>query len=153
MSTGAGSSGAGSSLSGVDVVAVGTTPKKSPVPALRYEGSVRDWTLNQYGQFEAVTPNEQAVVLSICVKKGSVLSSPNTGSTFHEIEYLGSPNLGTDVTNRVMSSNPISRLVASGSVSISKVEYQVTKLGLKVAVYFVDLETDPNKLSGPVTWS
>lgn len=152
MSTGAGSYSAGSGFAGVDGVVVGVTPKKTVVAAMRYEGSVKDWQLDANNNFAAVTPNEQAVVLSIAVKQGSVKSSPTTGNTLHEILYLGSQNLGSDITNRVMTSNPIARLVAAGSVSIEKIEYQATKIGLKVAVYFKDLEVDQNKLSS-VTWS
>ncbi len=113
---------------------------------MRYEGSVKDWQLDEDNNFIGVTPNEQAVVLSMCIRQGSVKSSPETGNTLYQIEYLGSPNLGADITNRVMQSNPIARLVAEGSVSINKIDYQASRLGLKVAVYFSDLDVDPNKV-------
>jgi hypothetical protein len=152
MSTGAGSGSAGSTLSGLDGVAVGQTPKKTVVAAMRYEGSTKDWELDANRNFAAVTPNEQAVVLSVCVRQGSIKASPDTGSTLHEILYLGQPNIGSDITNRIMSSNPIARLVAAGSVSIDKILYQTSKVGIKVAVYFRDLEADKNKLNS-VHWS
>jgi hypothetical protein len=153
MSTGAGAEMAGSSLSGFDAAVVGVTPKRTVVAAMRYEGSSKDWELVAGGNFAAVTPNEQGAALSMAIKKGSIKSSPDTGNTLHEIIYLGSPNLETDITNRVMSSNPISRLVAENSISIDKILYQVTKYGLKVATYFRDLDVDPNRLAGPATWS
>ncbi len=150
MSTGAGSGSAGSTLSGLDGVVNGVAYKKSAMAAMRYEGSSKDWELDADNNFVAVTPNEQAAVLSVVVRQGSIKSSPETGSTLHEIVYLGSPNLGTDVTNRVMSSNPLSRLVSENKVSVEKIDYQATKSGLKVAVYFKDLEVNKNKLASAV---
>lgn len=152
MSTGAGVERAGSTLSGYDAIAVGTKLRKTAVAAMRYEGSVRDWQLDAQNNFAAVTPNEQAVVLSLAVKQGSIKSSPETGNTLHEILYLGDPNLGADITSRVMKSNPLERLVSEGSVSIDRIDHETTKLGLKVAIYFRDLDVDKNKLSS-VTWS
>lgn len=153
MSTGAGSSSAGSGLSGIGGVTVGTTSTKTRVVAMRYEGSVKDWQLDANNNFAAVTPNEQGVVLSVAIKQGSIKSSPTTGSTLHEIVYLGSPNLGADITNRVMLSNPIARLVSDGAVSIDKIDYQIIGGNrLAIAVYFRDLEVDPNFLNR-TNWS
>jgi hypothetical protein len=153
---GIGSSPAGLGLSGADPVIPGSDPRKTIVAAMRYEGLTKDWELDANENFAAVTPNEQAIVLAIAVKQGELRSSPTTGNTLHEILYLGSPNLGTDITNRVLSANPIARLIAAGSVSIDRIDYQVsTNPGagrLKVAVYFRDLDVDPNKLN-PVIWS
>jgi hypothetical protein len=152
MSTGAGSGSAGSTLSGSDGIVTGVTYKKTVVAAMRYEGSVKGWELDANNNFAAVTPNEQGVVLSMAVRKGSIMSSPETGNTLHEILYFGSPNIESDITNRVMTSNPIARLVAAGSVSIERILYQVTKKCLKVAVYFKDLDVDKNRVN-PVHWS
>jgi len=151
MSTGAGSSSAGFNRSGFDPIVTGPATRLIGVAAMRYEGSTKDWELDEENNFVGVTPNEQAVVLSMCIKQGSIKSSPTTGNTLHQILYLGSPNLGADITNRVMLSNPIARLVADGSVSISKIAYLTGKMGLRVAVYFADLDTDPNKII-PVHW-
>ncbi len=152
MSTGIGSESAGSGLSGIGSVVIGITPKKTIVPAMRFEGSSRDWELDAKNNFVAVTPNEQGVVLSMCVNQGDIKSSPTTGNTIGQIQYLGSPNLGADVTNRVMTSNPIARLVAAGAVSIEKIDYSTAGNKLAVVVYFRDLEVDPNRLN-PVSWS
>lgn len=113
---------------------------------MRYEGSLKDWELDEAYNFVGVTPNEQAVVLSMCIRQGSIRSSPSTGNTLSEIVYLGSPNLEADITNRVMLSNPISRLSSDGKVLIKKIQYLTGKFGLRVAVYFADLEVDPNKI-------
>lgn len=150
--SGAGSSGAGLGLAGLDEVIVSVDPVKSTVIALRYEGATKDWELDANNNFSGVTANEQGVALSICVRQGSILSSPTTGSTLHEIEYLGAINLGADITNRVMTSNPIARLVAAKSVSIEKIEYSVRSHKLAIAVYFKDLDVDPNRIN-PVYWS
>lgn len=152
MSTGIGAGSAGSGLSGIDGVVVGTTSKKTIVPAMRYEGSAKDWVLDVNGNFRAVSPNEQAVALSMSVKQGDIKSSPTTGNTLYQIEYLGSANIGADVTNRVMQSNPIARLVADGSISIDKVDYSTKGKKLAVAVYFRDLDVDPNIINR-VNWS
>lgn len=151
MSTGAGISGAGVTLSGLDAIVTGPAKRRTLVAAMRYEGSTKDWELDQDNNFVGVTPNEQAVVLSMCVRQGSIKSSPTTGNTLGEILYLGSPNIEADITNRVMLSNPIARLVDSGSISIQRIAYLTGKFGLRVAVYFADLDVDPNKII-PVHW-
>jgi len=151
MSTGAGSNNAGTSLSGSDTIVVAASNHKVPVVAMRYEGSIRDWELDEEKNFVWVTPNEQGVALSMSIRQGSVKSSLTTGNTLHEILYLGQDNIGADVTNRVMLSNPIARLVANNNVSIDKIVYQTSKRGLKVAVYFRDLDVDPNTLK-PIYW-
>ncbi len=150
---GVGSSKAGLGLSGVDPVIPGSDPTKTRVAAMRYEGSTQDWQLDVNGNFAAVTPNEQGVVLSLAIKQGDIKSSPTTGSTLHQIEYLGAQNLGADITNRVMTSNPIARLVAAKSVSIDKIDFQIVNRNkLAIAVYFRDLDVDPNVLNR-ATWS
>jgi hypothetical protein len=150
---GAGSARAGLGLSGVNPVIPGSDPTKTNVVAMRYEGSTKDWELDANNNFAAVTPNEQGVVLSMSINQGDIKSSPTTGNTIGQIEYLGATNLGQDVTNRVMTSNPIARLVAAGSVSIDKIDYKiVNKNKLAVVVYFRDLDVDPNRVN-PVTWS
>lgn len=150
---GAGSARAGLGLSGADPVVPGSDPSKTVVVAMRYEGSTQDWQLDSNRNFAAVTPNEQGVVLSLAINQGDLKSSPTTGSTLRQIPYLGSPNLGADIANRVNTSNPIARLLSSGSISIDKIDYQVVNRNkLAIVVYFRDLDVDPNRVN-PVTWS
>lgn len=150
---GAGSSRAGLGLSGVNPVIPGSDPRKTVVAAMRYEGSIQDWELDSNFNFRAVTPNEQCVVLSLAVNQGEIRSSPTTGSTLRQIQYLGSDNLGQDITNRVLTSNPIARLLDAGSISIDKIDYKVVNRNkLAIVVYFRDLDVDPNRVN-PVNWS
>lgn len=150
--SGAGSSGAGLGLAGLDEVIVSVDPVKTTVIAMRYEGSTKDWELDENNNFAAVTANEQAVVLSLAIPQGAIRSSPTTGSTLGQITYLGADNLGQDITNRVMTSNPIARLVSANSVSIDKIEYAAKNSKLAIAVYFRDLDVDPNTINR-ANWS
>ncbi len=153
---GAGSVGAGLGLSGVNPIVPGSDPTKTRVIAMRYEGSTKDWQLDANNNFAAVTSNEQGVVLSLAIRQGSLKASPTTGNTLHQIEYLGAQNLGADISNRVLNSNPIARLVASNSISIDKIDFVVSGQNgakkLAVAVYFRDLDVDPNVLNR-ANWS
>lgn len=153
---GAGSVGAGLGLSGVNPIIPGADPKKTRVRAMRYEGSSKDWQLDANNNFAAVTPNEQGVVLSLAIRQGDIKSSPSTGNTLHQIAYLGSENLGSDISNRVLLSNPIARLLSAGSISIDKIDFSIISKGsekkLAVAVYFRDLDVDPNVLNR-ANWS
>lgn len=121
-----------------------TTPKR-PV-AIRYEGVTRDWAHDADANYKAVTPVEQGVALALCVKQGDIKSSPTTGNTLHEIEYLGGPDLGADIRDRVLTSNPLARLIADGEAEVTKIDHEEAPNGFKVAVYFKDLTADKNRV-------
>jgi hypothetical protein len=121
-----------------------TTPKR-PV-AIRYEGSTRDWALDSAANYKAVTTVEQGVALSLCVKQGDIKSSPTTGNTLHEIEYLGGSDLGADIRDRVLTSNPLARLIADGEAEVTRIDHEEAMNGFKVAVYFKDLTADKNRV-------
>lgn len=156
-------SGAGSGVAGAGSAGIEGAPPTANLSsflpyALRFEGSSRNWRVNPDSNFAGVTPNEQAVALSLSVRQGTLRHSPSTGNTLHEIVYLGATNLGSDITDRVNKSNPIARLISENAISIDRIEYQTYTSGgqgpknrLAVAVYFRDLETDPNRII-PVTW-
>lgn len=150
---GAGSFGAGLGPAGLSPNTTGPVIGTSAPNAIRFEGSTRDWVLESdgSGKFVPVTPNEQGVVLALSINKGDLKSSPTTGNDLGKIQYTGGNDLGAIVTNAVMNSNPIARLVAANSVSIDTIRYQVSPTGkLSVAVYFRDLDADPTKTLGPV---
>lgn len=126
-----------------------TAPNQRPrrPAAIRYEGSVQDWTIyDSTGGYQAVTPVEQAVVLSLMVRQGQITSSPTTGHTLFEIETLDSATIEADVNDRVRRANPLARLLRDGEAAIKKVEVQTVSNQLRVAVYFVDLTRDRNRL-------
>lgn len=119
---------------------------KRPV-ALRYEGVVSDWVIHSgTGAYQAVTPVEQGVVLSLCIRQGHIKSSPSTGNTLHEIEYLDSATLAADIEDRVRRSNPLARYLAEGQVEVSRIEHERGAHGFKVAVYFKDLTADKSRI-------
>jgi hypothetical protein len=142
----AGSYPAGLAPAGAAPVQTGmsTTPKQ-PV-AIRYEGATRDWALDDAANYKAVTPVEQGVVLSLCVKQGDIKSSITTGNTLHEIEYLGNEDLGADIRDRVLTSNPLARFISEGQAAVTRIDHEGAPNGFKVAVYFKDLTADKNRV-------
>lgn len=137
---------AGLEPAGADPVQSGyTTTPKRPV-AIRFEGITRDWALDSAANYKAVTPVEQGVALSLCVKQGDIKSSPTTGNTLHQIEYLGGADLGADIRDRVLTSNPLARLVADREAEVTKIDHEEAANGFKVAVYFKDLTADKNRV-------
>lgn len=138
---------AGVGPAGAAPVATGVTTKPQRPTAIRYEGVVRDWTIyDSTGGYQAVTPVEQAFVLSLCVRQGQITSSPTTGHTLNEIETLDETTIEADASDRVRLSNPIARLVRDGEALIKKIDVQVVSNQLRVAVYFVDLTRDKNRI-------
>ena len=113
--------------------------------AIRYEGRTRGWVLDAGGQYVKLHPVEQAVALAMCTRKGSLKSAPKVGNTLFEIEYLGSPDIGADVEDRVRNAFPLSDLVRAGDVEIVKIDHDETN-GLIVTLYFKNLRaTNPSK--------
>ncbi len=142
---GVGSFPAGSGPAGFDPVQI--SPPKAAVAkgALRYEGRTRAWVRAGDGQYVKLHPVEQAVALSMCTRKGSLKSAPKVGNTLFEIEYLGSPDLGSDVEDRVLNAFPLSALIKNGDVRIVRIDHDESN-GLAVALYFKNLRsTDPSK--------
>lgn len=138
---------AGIGPAGADPVTTTVTPKPQRPTAIRYEGAVRDWTIyDNTGGYQAVTPVEQAVVLSLCVRQGQISSSPTTGHTINEIETLDETTIDADVSDRVRRSNPLARLVRDGEALIKKIDVQIVSNQLRVAVYFADLTRDKNRI-------
>lgn len=142
---GAGSFPAGTGPAGA--VPIAKSPPKSVVAngAIRYEGSTRGWVRAEDGQYVKLHPIEQAVALAMCTRKGSLKSAPQVGNTLSQIEYLGAPDIGADVEDRVRNANPLAALVAAGDIEITKIDHDETN-GLTVVVYFKNLRaTDPSK--------
>lgn len=138
---------AGTAPAGANPVISSVSARPKRPAAIRYEGSIRDWRITAAtGAYEAVTPVEQGMVLSLCVRQGQIKSSPTTGHTLGEILYLGGQDLEADVRDRVMRSNPLARLVAERQAAVKRIDVQDVSGQLRVAVYFVDLTQDPTRL-------
>ncbi len=142
---GAGAFPGGSGPAGSDPVFTSDAPGAIVAGAIRYEGKTRGWEQDDNGQYVKVHPIEQAVALSMCTRLGSLKSAPRVGNTLFEIEYLGSPDLGADIEDRVRNAFPLSQLVANGDVEIVKIDHDETD-ALAVALYFKNLRaSDPKK--------
>jgi len=128
-------------------VLTGSSSTSRRPAAIRFEGASRDWVLDQNGDYRRVTPNEQAVVLALSVRRGALKSSPNVGNTLLDIQYLGGVKLGADIEDRVRIANPIARLLAAGAISIDRIDHETRNGKLAVAVYFRDLQVDKNRVS------
>jgi hypothetical protein len=138
---------AGVGPSGVAPVSSTNAPRAQRPTAMRYEGSVSDWTLyDATGGYQAVTPVEQGVVLSCCVERGQLKSSPKTGNTLHEIEYLGAENLEADVRDRLLTSSPLDSFIADGSASVDKIVVEEEGNRLLARLFFRDLTADKTRL-------
>jgi len=141
---GAGSFSAGSGPAGSDPVI--TSDPRAPIRtgARRYEGATRDWVRSDDGQFVLLDPIEQAVALSMCVRRGQLKSAPKVGNTLFEITYLGSPDLDADVQARVRDAFPLSDLVKAGDVEIVRIDSDDTGAGVAAVLYFKNLRRNPN---------
>lgn len=143
---------AGIEPAGADPLTVNVNaPRPRQPKAIRYEGATASFPLDDLGNYQAVTPVEQAMVLSFCVRRGSLKSSPATGNTLHEITHLGSPDLYDDVRKRLLESNPARRLIADGSAAVDKIDVQSGDNGIRARVWFRDLTADRNKVLGPIS--
>lgn len=131
---------------GADPVQTGYTSKPKQPVAIRYEGVTRDWSLDDAANYKAVTPVEQGVALSLCVKRGAIKSSPDTGNTLHEIVYIGGIDIAAEIKDRVLKSNPLARFISEGQASITKIIHEETPSGFKVAVFFKDLTVDKSRV-------
>ena len=143
----AGQYSAGSEPAGAAPVVTAPNQRSRRPTAIRYEGSIRDWPIyDATGGYQAVTPVEQAVVLSLMVRQGQITSSPTTGHTLFEIETLDETTIEADVNDRVRRANPLARLLRDREAEIKKIDVQTVANQLRVAVYFVDLTRDRNRL-------
>lgn len=149
---GAGSTGAGRGGAGFDPPFVNVPVVSAPPVALRYEGLVKDWVLDDPGNYRSVTSTEQGMILSICVNQGQIKSSPQTGNTLDQIVYLGGASLQSDVEDRIRNSNPAKALIAAGKAKITRIVVQTTRFRLMVEVFFKALDT-PNSPILSRTWS
>jgi hypothetical protein len=113
---------------------------------LRYEGTVSDWVIDGPGNYRAVTPVEQGVALSLCVRQGDIKSSPTTGNTLHEITHLGGDDLDNDIRNRVLTANPLARLIRDKQAEVVRIDKEIGKQGFKVALHFKDLTADKSRV-------
>lgn len=138
---------AGIEPAGADPILSGPVRRSKRPTAIRYEGAVRDWTIyDNTGGYQAVTPVEQGVVLSCMVRQGQISSSPLTGHTLDEIETLDEVTIEADVNDRMRRANPLARLVRDKLAAIKKIDVQIVENQLRVAVYFVDLTRDKNRI-------
>jgi hypothetical protein len=110
--------------------------------ALRYNGGSKDWS--QSGSpavIDTIHWVDQGMALSVLVPQGSIQSSPSSGSTLHEIHYLGTPNLKAEVQARIEQSNPAARFIAAGQARIERIDVETQSGKLAVAVYYQNLVT------------
>jgi hypothetical protein len=138
---------AGIGPAGANPIVAGASSRPKRPTAIRYEGAVRDWTIyDGTGGYQAVTPVEQGVVLSLCVRQGQISASPLTGHTLNDIETLDPVTIEADASDRVRLSNPLARLVRDGQAAIKKIDVQIVSNQLRVAVYFFDLTRDRTRV-------
>lgn len=139
--------GAGFTPPFVNVVLV-----SAPPVALRYEGLIKDWVLDDPGNYRSVTSTEQGMITAICFNQGQIKSSPQTGNTLDQIVYLGGANLQADVEDRIRNANPAKALLAAGKAKIIRTVVQTTKNRLLVEVFFKALDA-PNSPTLSRKWS
>lgn len=140
----------GPAATGNGPAAIGVViPMTQPVPIVAGRGRMYvngDWRLNVVGGNYQATADEidSGMALAMSIPMGSFKADPTLGNSLHQIKYLGTPSLHTDVANRIYTSNPTARFIANGDVAIISIREETSKLGLTVHVDY----TKP-KLGGP----
>lgn len=102
-----------------------------------YDAATRDFPLDSDGNFEAMHPVDQGVVLALATRRGSILSAPDVGHTLHQLDRSRSHDLQYQVELRVEAAMPLAGLLADGSVTTLRIDYDVTYQGrISVAYHY-----------------
>lgn len=119
----------------------GRTPYLPAAPY--YDGATRDWKLDASGQYRGVHPNDQAMAMSLCMRKGDCSASPDVGNTLHTMPFVTGDDVAAEIERHVRTSYPCSRMLAEGKVRIDSIEHEVRPVdgALAVVVKYTNLDT------------
>jgi hypothetical protein len=125
---GAGAFGAGAGSAGFDPVSdPSESTVSSPPAAIYFDPATRDFRMGTDGRFVAVDPIDQEVVFALWLKKGTVGSTPEAGSSLRSLKRQGGPGfVGTvdDIIRRALSG-----LTSRNAITIKKIEIDAKMRG------------------------
>jgi len=140
-----GTSGVGIGPSGHDAVECPLDPLAQSAPlALHYQPATRDAEMLTDGRLAADHPVDAWMDLALGIRQGTLKSSPATGHTLHQIEYLDS-RLEANVRSRVDAA--CKARIAAGDVRIDRVQAQRAGSGYVALIDYTNLriQTQPTR--------
>lgn len=118
----------------------------SALSATLFDGASKDFVELEDGRWQATHPIDQAVALSVLVEQGTIAGAPTVGSTLRQITHVGGKGFESDVRDRVLTSNPLARLIRQGDVVVSAVLVEQTQGGgFMAALEYFNMRDQPNK--------
>lgn len=140
-----GTSGVGIGPSGHDAVERPLDPLAKSAPlGLHYQPRTKDAEMLTDGRLAADHPVDAWMDLALSIPRGSLKSSPETGHTLREVEYLDS-KLEANVRSRVDAACLLR--VSAGDVRIDRVQAQRVGAGYVAIVDYTNLRvhTQPTR--------
>ncbi len=143
---GAGDYPAGEGFAGHDPVASSTATPATALSALKFDGASKDWLQGADGRLEGVHPIDQAVALSVHLVQGTIAGVPTVGDTTRLITHVGGKGFEADVRDRILTSNPLARLISRGDVRVHNVTIEVRPNGAVAGILeYFNMRLDPTK--------
>lgn len=103
-------------------------PVTVPVTARALFSNPLDYRLDAKGRLISGHPVDQAMALSLAVRKGSITSHGEVGNELHLVQ-IGTDRTTADVRDKVLTSYPLSRVVEAGDATILSITYEERETG------------------------
>lgn len=143
---GAGDFAAGLGPAGFDPIESSTAVPAEAAAALKYDASRKDFVQDDDGRLEAVHPIDQQVALSVHLVQGTVSAVPSAGNTKRKVDSIGGKGFEADIRDRILTSNPLARLITNGDVTVAAVLVETGEHGrLLAALEYFNNRLDPTK--------
>jgi hypothetical protein len=142
---GIGSFGAGIGDAGTDYFEQLASTTPTPPAAIYIDLAAKDSRLNANGNWDAMDPTEQMVVISFGNFKGTLKSAPEVGNDFDKLPRNRGNALLPEALRIAGEAFPFSDLIANGDVSLEGVLVQSPKWSeTRIAVQWRNLKKDPS---------
>ncbi len=114
--------------------------------APRYDSTTKDFTTDANGVWKTCHPVDSQVQLGLCTKKGSFRATPEFGTDYDSIQYIG-PETQARLERIVLEGHPVATLIANKDISVLSIGYEpLATGGMLVSVDYVNLRLDPNRI-------
>lgn len=138
---GAGSSPAGATPAGLDVVVQAPTQRAPAPAALRLDLGTRDFVVID-GAYAELHPVDQEVLLALGIEKGKLASTPDVGNRIRRNRRVAPAILETVVRNDVRLD--LAHLLDAGKIELLAVDVDTSVRGqTKVAITYRNLRLNP----------
>jgi hypothetical protein len=124
---GLGSEGCGESPCGLDTQTASVPRDVSFPSALAFDGTERDFKLDDDGRYTAQHPVDARVFLILRTAAGSIRSARGLGQTVGSIEYIEERTIQADVRDRVRVA--LAEMVNDGLITIRRVDIDASVRG------------------------